>query len=133
MTMEELFGPPIHVCSRAQALADGVLVDLTEWASDGPKGMLGGFRVPVAVSASVWADINSVPEELEGRQDVRGRARDVLWMARLACGRSGTSVEKFRVLLDVAGSKERERTYRLVSSPGDLNEPVLTITQLWED
>jgi hypothetical protein len=42
----DLFGEPISVYTRAQAVADGVLVDVTAWASTGPEGMLGGFTVP---------------------------------------------------------------------------------------
>src|SRR5207245_512137 len=56
------------------------LVDLSEWATDGPNGMIGGFKVPVAVSASVYADICAIPADLEGFEDQRGGARDMLWM-----------------------------------------------------
>ena len=35
----DLFGEPISVYTRAQAVADGVLIDVTAWASSGPGVM----------------------------------------------------------------------------------------------
>lgn len=81
MTMQEIFGEPIYVYTRQQAIEDGVLVDVTEWAGSGPNGMMGGFTVPVAMTAAVWALCQPPRNSIE---DVRGRAHDVLWMARLA-------------------------------------------------
>ena len=40
--------PIIFQYSRAQAIEDGVLIDLTEWAKEL------GFKVPVACTAAVW-------------------------------------------------------------------------------
>src|SRR4051812_24182943 len=65
--------------TRADALRDGVLVDLTEWAS--PREMLGGFAIQAAVTAAVWA-LCQVPEG--SIESTRGRAHDVLWLARCA-------------------------------------------------
>ncbi len=78
-SQESLFGQAdlIHSYSRAEAIEDGVLVDLTEWASS-TKGFIGGFKIPVAVTAAVWADIEAIPKRLRGLQDIRGRAHDVL-------------------------------------------------------
>ena len=59
----EIFGKPISIYTRAQAIEDGVLVDLTEWAS-AEKSFIGGFRIPVAVSAAVWAEIERKPARM---------------------------------------------------------------------
>jgi hypothetical protein len=91
----ELCGEPISIYTRAQALADGVLVDVTPWASSGPDGMLGGFTVPVAITRTLWAvidiDARDNPHEpywhtraRQGGESTRGRAHDVLWMAAVA-------------------------------------------------
>lgn len=40
--------PVICRYTRTQAIEDGVLVDLTEWAAET------GFRIPVACTATVW-------------------------------------------------------------------------------
>ena len=50
MSMYEIFGEPIDVYTRAQALADGALRDVTDLARDA------GFRVPVALTAAAWAE-----------------------------------------------------------------------------
>jgi len=47
--VEDLFGPPISSYSRAQAIEDGVLVDVSALAREA------GIRFPVAVTAGVFA------------------------------------------------------------------------------
>ena len=46
--------------TRKQAIADGVLIDVTETASEA------GFRIPVALTRAVWADYVAVPEVYVG-------------------------------------------------------------------
>ena len=50
------FGEPINAYTRAEAIADGVLVDVTHQAS--PAEMRGGFTVPVAVTAALLSLIH---------------------------------------------------------------------------
>ncbi len=119
---------PIDAYTRAQALTDGVLVDVTRQAS--PAEMHGGFRVPVAVTAALWAAIEAIPERLDGIADVRGRLHDVLWMAACAARRTTdrqASAVCFRVLLPRQGERVRLVTLRLDIGPGDAGEPVATI------
>ena len=89
----DTFGEPIHAYTRAQAIADGVLVDVTRQAS--PAEMHGGFTVPVAVTAALWSAIEAIPDSLAGIADARGRLHDVLWMASLAARRQGASFAFF--------------------------------------
>ena len=132
--LTSLFGEPISVYTRAQALADSVLVDLSAWAGSGPDGMLGGFKVPVAVTAAVWGDIHAIPARLEGLASVRGRAHDLLWMASCAARRAGDGPEvRFRLILPIQGERRQERTYKLHIGPGDQGEPVVTILRPDED
>jgi hypothetical protein len=72
-TMEEFFGEPISVYTRAQAIADGVLVDVTEAAKQA------GFRIPVALTAALWGTCQAEATEPDS---VSERVRDVLWAAR---------------------------------------------------
>ena len=116
----------IHAYTRAQAIADGVLVDVTEWAS-ADRGFIGGFSVPVAVTAGVWATIEAIPASLTGA-DVRGRAHDVLWMASLACRRPyPPGPRPFKLHLPSKGTRKRKRVLSVVSGPGDDGEQVITI------
>lgn len=119
----------IYAYSRADALQDGVLVDVTEWAS-AKTGFMGGFAVPVAVTAAVWHDIEQFSPK--SHQDIRGRAHDVLALASLAARRaSGKSTVFFRVHMRVGRSQMQ--TYKLVCGPGDNAEPVITIMRPDED
>lgn len=77
----------ISLYTRAQALADGDLVDVTEWAS-ADKGFRGGFRCPVAMTRALFAfiDIDHARRRTprQSCEDTRGRAHDALWMGSLA-------------------------------------------------
>uniref|UniRef100_A0A6M3LHU9 Uncharacterized protein n=1 Tax=viral metagenome TaxID=1070528 RepID=A0A6M3LHU9_9ZZZZ len=108
-TMDELiqvFGEPISIYTRAQGIEDGVLVDVTEWASN--REMMGGFTVPVAMTAALWAKVVAPKGSI---QDTRGRAHDVLWLASLAVRRRqeyykvklGNRVPVLRVVVDGDG------------------------------
>jgi hypothetical protein len=126
-SMEDIFGPVIHSYSRAEALADGFLVDMTEWAS-AETGFMGGFTVPVALTSALWATIEAIPKSHWG--DVRGRAHDVLWMGSLAArglGKRNVLEGNFEVILPSKGTRKRKRLLRIVSGPGDNGEHVITI------
>lgn len=143
--LQEHFGEPIHVYTRKQAFEDGVLVDVTEWASM-ETGFRGGFKWPVAMTAAVWSDLNNIPEWARDWQDVRGRAHDLLWMASLAVRRAaeGSADVLFDVILRLAGDPEPEdergegelgsmRTYKLVCGPNDDGTLCLTLMLPTED
>ena len=73
---DPLFGPVISTYTRAKAIADGFLVDVSETAREA------GFTIPVALTRTVWNRLVALPEGYRGFQDERGRLWDVLWMAR---------------------------------------------------
>lgn len=73
--------------TREDALEDGTLVDVTEWAS-ADKGFHGGFRVPVALTRALWTVVDIDSRKHKSLADTRGRAHDVLWMASLALRRA---------------------------------------------
>jgi hypothetical protein len=120
----------IHSYSRAQALADGVLIDVSETAREA------GFKVPVALTAAVWADCVAWDREREVcPQDEAGRLWDVLSMAAFAArGRPDAAQVPF-ALLRVPCGRLRPELARLVLAigPGDEGEPVITIMQPGED
>ncbi len=70
------FDPVISVYTRAQAIEDGILVDVSDTAREA------GFNIPVAVTRTVWNRIIALPDDYQGFQDERGRLWDLLWMAR---------------------------------------------------
>jgi hypothetical protein len=107
--------------TREQAIADGVLVDVTEWAS-ATKGFHGGFTCPVALTAALWAAVEAIPRSLRGAASVRGRAHDVLWMASLALRGAfarGDDRARFEVLLPRAETRQRlQRLYAVADGDG---------------
>ena len=118
----------IQSYTRAEALADGVLVDVTETAREA------GFRVPVALTSAVWNDCVAWTKEDSARvvyQDQAGRLWDVLWMALVAARRqpeaSRLTYDMLRVRRD--GTKPAPTKVRLVLDigPGDHGEAVITI------
>lgn len=144
----DLFGKPIHVYTRAQAIEDGMLVDLTRATDD--KGQLlchqAGFKVPVTITRAAWAKTieaggtwkregDGERLELPGGQSLTGRLWDVLWLLRLACNQaSGTDRVHFKVLVDVHGDGHHEQVKLwALCGPGDDVRPVMTIMLEGED
>jgi hypothetical protein len=125
----ELFSEVISTYSRAQAIEDGVLVDVGEMAIEA------GFRIPVALTSAAWSDCvvwSDADSERQVYQDQSGRLFDVLYMAHHAIrsSRSGgdrLTFELYRVLRDGKSTKAAITTLKLIVSPGDQGEPVVTI------
>src|SRR5262245_10384505 len=113
----------IHRYTRAQALADGVLVDVSTVAREA------GIKYPTALTRAVWERYVKVPPGV-ACQDESGRLWDIVWM--LACAaRGGAGGPLVRFALHVRNDN-RERTPPLVRlkalcGPGDHGEPVITV------
>jgi len=128
-----VFGEAISTYTRAQAIEDGVLVDVTETAREA------GFRFPVALTRACWENCVSWSEADSMRQtcqDEAGRLWDVLWMASVAARRNGGSELRFRLYRVPRGGRGvRPRLVALQThcGPGDEGEPVITIGLLGED
>ena len=123
------FDTIIHAYSRAQAIDDGILVDVSETAREA------GFTIPVALTRTVWTRLISLPERYKGFQDERGRLWDVLWMARYYA-RRGADTDRVNMCVlvrdirkDLHDSHRAPRKhYAIVAiGSGDAGEPVITI------
>ncbi|PLS85842.1 MAG: hypothetical protein CYG60_10410 [Actinobacteria bacterium] len=111
--MEDFFGEVIHRYTRAQAIEDGVLVDVSETAREA------GFGLPVALTSAVWADVNAQGER-------EGRLWDVLYVAYVTAHRFRHDSERvYRLRMPVGRKKLYEA--KLHVGPGDRGEPVVTI------
>ena len=123
--------PVIFSYTRAQAIEDGVLVDLTAWAKET------GFRIPVACTSTIWDKYIVPPDGTKQLgQSERGRAHDLLWMAYVAIRQSkGAEREQllFNVLFLQTPRRHEEVTLKAHCGPGDHGEPVLTIMSPRED
>jgi hypothetical protein len=127
--MTELFGAPIASYSRAQAIDDGVLVDLSE--SDLAKEA--GFIFPVAMTRMVWDKYVEVPDGVDG-QDLNGRLWDILWLLKLAIKKSRGG-DRIHFIVYVRNDNRRPKPVDLyaVCGPGDTLEPVITVMEKGED
>ena len=123
------FSPPVSVCARARAIDEGTLVDVSDAAREA------GFRVPVALTRTVWDRLVALPEDYRGFQDEAGRLWDILWMARhYARGAPDSDRVKMCVLVrdvrrDLRDShRPPRRHYPIVAvGGGDAGEPVITV------
>ena len=127
MTTDELL---IFSYSRKDALADGVLIDVTETAREA------GFRYPVAMTSAAWATCVKVPERVPG-QDETGRLWDVLTMLSHACRSRNPggdeSVRLFDVLVLNDHSGPKPVKLKAVCGPDDDAGPCLTVMLPEED
>lgn len=122
--------PLVFSYTRVQAIADGVLVDVTATAAEA------GFVIPVAVTATVWAECVRVPDGVAG-QDERGRLWDVLSMLRFAIRRqAGGEPEllyQLHVRNDTAEGDPPLVTLKAVCGPNDDGSPCITVMRPDED
>jgi len=115
--------------TRADAIADGVLIDVTPTAKEA------GIQYPTAVTHAVFEKYVRVPEGL-GDQDEAGRLWDVIWMLRVAIQPPARNTDSLHFTLAV---KQFESAAAVLTSlkalchPGDDGEPVITIMLTEED
>ncbi len=124
--------PVIYSYTRAMAIDDGVLIDVTE------TGAEAGFKYPVAITVGVMSEVIRTPEIAAARGDSdSGRLWDVISMCLCAVRRinadHATDTVYFEVLAtDADGEKQRHQLWSKCG-PGDDAEPVITIMLIGED
>ena len=109
------------ICSytRAEALADGVLVNISE------RARRAGIRYPTACTAGVWSLIGTMPESCTVEESVR--LAEVL-AAMLAAIRRGGASGTDRVTFEALGASLWAHC-----GPGDTAAPAITIMLEGED
>ena len=113
----------IYSYSRAQAIADGVLVDITEQAK------ATGFKLPTVVTDNLYHQYIAPPAGLAGEgQSVTGRLHDLLTLALFAA-RSSKGTDRVYFKVSFLMGPGRSETVDIIAhiGPGDNAEPVLTI------
>jgi len=119
----------ISAYSRASALEDGVLVDISRLAREA------GFKYPVAVTQGVWGVLNPTDGLKAAGQDLNGRTWDLLAILRHAI-RSASSTDAVHfapLFLRESGQKIEPIQMWGKSGPGDDGEPVITVMLKGED
>ena len=116
----------IYSYSRAQALEDSVLVDISELAKEA------GFKIPVAVTSAVDVLLNDWRHD---GQSFEGRAWDLLMVLHFEIMRAkNTDIIYFAPYFNTHHHQE-PKPYKLWAKcgPGDNGEPVITVMLVGED
>ena len=114
--------------TRAQAVADGVQVEVTKTAAEA------GIKFPVFLTRSVFDSFVTVPPGVTG-QDEAGRLWDIVWMLRFAILRARAGVQRIPVALYVRNDNRAARLIKLIATCGplDLDDPQPAITVMMPD
>ena len=114
----------IYSYTRAQALADGVLIDVSE------RAQRAGIQYPTACTAGVWSLIDCLPDS--DMDALAGIVRDVraeeVLRAMLTAIRRGGARGTDRVVFHALGAALWAQC-----GPGDTAAPVITIMREGED
>lgn len=126
--------PIIHSYTRAEAIADGVLVDVT------PTAREAGLTVPVAVTAAVHAQYVALPRVDLAGQSEDGRLWDILYMLvahiaelRMRQRPVGSELRFQLYVQNDPGREPQPVTLKAHSGPGDHGEHVVTVMLPEED
>jgi len=116
----------IHAYTRSDALADGVLINVSGTAKEA------GIRFPVALTQAVWEGFVRVPEGVTC-QDERGRLWDIVWMLRAAISRTQGDTCCFTVHVRNDSRRPKPVQFKALCHGGDNAEPVITVMLPDED
>jgi len=123
----------IYSYTRAQAIEDGVLIDVTSMAKEA------GIKYPVALTDGLYHELIVPPLELakEG-QTIEGRLWDTLMVFRYAASGADGNLIYFHVRFQTSSTSEGSPVTRLarlkaLCHGGDDLEPVITIMLPEED
>ena len=125
----EPFGPVIYRYTRAQAVADGVQVEVTKTANEA------GIKFPVFLTRTVFDSFVTIPPGVTA-QDEAGRLWDIVWMLRFAILRSRPGADRIPVALYVRQSDtKRPQLIKLIATCGplDIDDPQPAITVMMPD
>jgi hypothetical protein len=120
----------ISVYTRAQAIEDGVLVDLMQDTM--AEVARQHYKHPIACTAAVWDIMQKAVENERYGNDYAGVLHDMLWMSRVYKRQIAENIVIFRVKITGAGSRS-VYDFKLIVSPGDDAAPVITIMLPEED
>jgi hypothetical protein len=117
----------IHRYTRAQAIADGTLVDVTTTAKEA------GIRHPTALTRAVWDQYVRVPAGVEA-QDEQGRLWDICWLLRIAISRApdGDALI-FTVFVRNDNQAAKPVKLKAICHPDDDGSPCVTVLLPEED
>ena len=125
---EPPFGEVIYAYTRAQAVADGVQVEVAKTAQEA------GIRFPVFITRTAFDAYVTVPPDVTG-QDEAERLWDIVWMLRFAIRKAAQGQNRLPFALYVRNDNRAPRLVKLVAmcGPLDLDDPQPAITVMLPD
>src|ERR1035437_4487912 len=108
------FGEVIYAYTRAQAIADGVQVEVSKLATEA------GIRFPVFLTRGVYDQFVTVPEGVTGL-DETGRLWAILTMLKFAIRRGRAGVDRIPVALYVRNDNRAAKLIKLIATCGALD------------
>jgi hypothetical protein len=125
---ESPFGEILYAYTRAQAVADGVQVEVTKTAQEA------GIKFPMFLTRAVYDAYVTVPPDVTA-QDEAGRLWDVVWMTRFAIMRSHGHTDRLPVALYVRNDNRAAKLVKLIATCGplDIDDPSPAITVMLPD
>ena len=132
--LTKTFGFPIYVYSRADAIADGVLVDLMQQhgGTDFSEICRQFYKHPVACTEAVFNLVAKAVNNQSYANSFAGVMHDILHMSRAVGKPINESTVVFQVIIKGAGRKSIY-DLKLSVGPGDDAEPVMTLMMKEED
>lgn len=124
----------VYAYTRAQAVADGVQVEVSKVAKEA------GIRLPMFLTRAVYDSYVTVPEGVNA-QDEAGRLWDIVWMTRFAIMRAkpgregGATCTRLPVALYVRNDNRAAKLIKLIATCGplDIDDPSPAITVMMPD
>ena len=118
----------VYSYTRAQAVADGVQVEVTKTAQEA------GIKFPMFLTRAVYEAYVTVPPDVTA-QDEAGRLWDIVWMTRFAILRARPGVDRVPVALYVRNDNHRAKLVKLIATCGplDIDDPQPAITVMMPD
>ena len=120
--------PLVYAYTRAQAVADGLQVEVSKVAAEA------GIRFPVFLTRTVYDAFVTVPPGVTA-QDEAGRLWDIVWMLRFAVRKSQHGQNRLPFALYVRNDNRRPRLIKLIATCGalDIDDPQPAITVMMPD
>jgi hypothetical protein len=133
-TLTEIFGEVIDVYSRANALEDGVLIDLGQFFHQGKPVLESvGIRYPVAITSAAFGAALSGEDDLEADPELPHKVVHLLRSMKEAINESANGhLLRFKVV-NYRGAESSTIDLKAMCGPGDDAEPVLTVMLPDED
>lgn len=120
-TMEDIFGEVISTYTRAQAIEDGVLVDMNQKEFNEISRQ--HYKYPIACTIEVFSIMEKVVTAKNSTCDYKGIWHDVCWIARSPLAKV---VDETTRLFQVKIGRKKH-IMKMVCGPNDDMSPCLTV------